>query len=169
MQTLVRSRKRRRGRRAGRSAVRRPAGPDPSTGTPPDRGTRRGGTPAPRPGRRSRGRRGAGRVRSGVGIAQPARAGRLLQLLIERVDYDGHDGMVSITFHASGIKALADPNSPETPHDHEHQVPDQGPFPLRPKRPQAPAKPATRRPRQSSPAACRASRGSWRWRSASTG
>lgn len=33
--------------------------------------------------------------------------GRLLQLLVLRIDYDGHDGMVSITFHASGIKALA--------------------------------------------------------------
>ena len=37
----------------------------------------------------------------------PREQGRLLQLLIERVDYDGHDGMVSITFHAGGIKALA--------------------------------------------------------------
>ena len=37
----------------------------------------------------------------------PREQGRLLQLLIERIDYDGHDGMVSITFHASGIKALA--------------------------------------------------------------
>jgi len=33
---------------------------------------------------------------------------RLLQLLIERVDYDGRDGTISITFHAGGIKALAD-------------------------------------------------------------
>lgn len=33
---------------------------------------------------------------------------RLLQLLIERVDYDGRDGTISITFHPSGIKALAD-------------------------------------------------------------
>lgn len=37
----------------------------------------------------------------------PREQGRLLQLLIERIDYDGHDGMVSITFHAGGIKALA--------------------------------------------------------------
>lgn len=33
---------------------------------------------------------------------------RLLQLLIERIDYDGRDGTISITFHPSGIKALAD-------------------------------------------------------------
>lgn len=32
---------------------------------------------------------------------------RLLRLLIERIDYDGRDGMISITFQASGIKALA--------------------------------------------------------------
>ncbi len=31
-----------------------------------------------------------------------------LELLIERVDYDGRDGTISITFHPSGIKALAD-------------------------------------------------------------
>ncbi|MEQ8789510.1 MAG: recombinase family protein [Pirellulaceae bacterium] len=37
----------------------------------------------------------------------PREQGRLLQLLIERIDYDGRDGMVSITFHAGGIKALA--------------------------------------------------------------
>ena len=34
--------------------------------------------------------------------------GRLLQLLIERIDYDGRDGSISITFQPSGIKALAD-------------------------------------------------------------
>ncbi len=32
---------------------------------------------------------------------------RVLQLLIERVDYDGSTGNVSITFHPSGIKTLA--------------------------------------------------------------
>ena len=37
--------------------------------------------------------------------------GRLLQLLIERIDYDGHDGTVSITFFASGIQALANRES----------------------------------------------------------
>jgi site-specific DNA recombinase len=38
----------------------------------------------------------------------PREQARLLQLLIERVDYDGRDGTISITFHPSGIKALAD-------------------------------------------------------------
>jgi site-specific DNA recombinase len=33
---------------------------------------------------------------------------RILQLLIERVDYDGKNGAVSITFHPTGIKTLAD-------------------------------------------------------------
>lgn len=32
---------------------------------------------------------------------------RLVQLLIKRIDYDGRDGVVSITFHAAGIKTLA--------------------------------------------------------------
>lgn len=41
----------------------------------------------------------------------PREQGRLLQLLVERVDYDGHDGMMSITFHASGIKSLANHES----------------------------------------------------------
>jgi len=33
---------------------------------------------------------------------------RVVQLLVERVDYDGTTGKVSITFHPSGIKTLAD-------------------------------------------------------------
>ncbi len=33
---------------------------------------------------------------------------RVVQLLVERVDYDGAKGKVSITFHPSGIKALAE-------------------------------------------------------------
>ena len=37
----------------------------------------------------------------------PYEQGRLLHLLIERIDYDGQDDVISITFHASGIKALA--------------------------------------------------------------
>ena len=37
----------------------------------------------------------------------PREQSRLLQLLIERIDYDGTDGTISITFHASGIKSLA--------------------------------------------------------------
>ena len=32
---------------------------------------------------------------------------RLLQLLIERIDYDGRDGMITINFHDTGIKMLA--------------------------------------------------------------
>jgi hypothetical protein len=31
-----------------------------------------------------------------------------VQLLVERVDYDGSNNQVSITFHPTGIKALAD-------------------------------------------------------------
>ncbi len=33
---------------------------------------------------------------------------RILHLLIERVDYDGPNGTVSITFHPTGIKTVAD-------------------------------------------------------------
>ena len=33
---------------------------------------------------------------------------RILHLLIERIDYDGKNGTVSITFHPTGIKTLAD-------------------------------------------------------------
>jgi site-specific DNA recombinase len=33
---------------------------------------------------------------------------RLLHLLIERVDYDGRTSDISITFHPTGIKTLAD-------------------------------------------------------------
>jgi len=33
---------------------------------------------------------------------------RMVQLLVERVDYDGGKGKVAITFHASGINALAE-------------------------------------------------------------
>ena len=32
----------------------------------------------------------------------------MIELLVERVDYDGAKGKVSITFHATGIKSLAD-------------------------------------------------------------
>jgi site-specific DNA recombinase len=37
----------------------------------------------------------------------PAEQGKLLQLLIQRVDYDGRDGNLEITFHETGFKALA--------------------------------------------------------------
>jgi site-specific DNA recombinase len=33
---------------------------------------------------------------------------RLLRLFIERIDYDGEEGTISITFHPGGIKALGD-------------------------------------------------------------
>ncbi len=32
---------------------------------------------------------------------------KLLKLLIERVDYDGEAGTISVAFHATGIKTLA--------------------------------------------------------------
>ena len=38
----------------------------------------------------------------------PREQRRVLQLLIERVDYDGEKSTVSITFHSTGIKTLAD-------------------------------------------------------------
>jgi site-specific DNA recombinase len=37
----------------------------------------------------------------------PKEQGRLLQLLVERVEYDGQTSTVSITFHPTGVKALA--------------------------------------------------------------
>jgi site-specific DNA recombinase len=43
----------------------------------------------------------------------PREQARLLQLLIERVDYDGRDDTISITFQLSGIKALADRDAME--------------------------------------------------------
>ncbi|MEO2035921.1 MAG: recombinase family protein [Planctomycetaceae bacterium] len=41
----------------------------------------------------------------------PREQARLLQLLIERVEYDGDGGTVSVTFRPSGIKALAEENT----------------------------------------------------------
>jgi site-specific DNA recombinase len=38
----------------------------------------------------------------------PREQARLLQLLIERIDYDGREGTISITFRPSGIKTLTD-------------------------------------------------------------
>lgn len=34
--------------------------------------------------------------------------GRVIQLLVERVDYDGENGKVAVTFHPAGIKAFAE-------------------------------------------------------------
>jgi site-specific DNA recombinase len=33
---------------------------------------------------------------------------RVIRLLVQRVDYDGEKGTVSVTFHPAGIKTLAD-------------------------------------------------------------
>jgi site-specific DNA recombinase len=38
----------------------------------------------------------------------PTEQARVVQLLVERVDYDGARGRVSITFHETGIRTLAD-------------------------------------------------------------
>jgi site-specific DNA recombinase len=38
----------------------------------------------------------------------PREQARIVHLLVERVDYDGAAGKVSITFHPSGIKTLTD-------------------------------------------------------------
>jgi site-specific DNA recombinase len=38
----------------------------------------------------------------------PREQARVIQLLVERVDYDGAQGKVAITFHPHGIRALAD-------------------------------------------------------------
>ena len=38
----------------------------------------------------------------------PREKARIIQLLVERVDYNGTTGKVAITFHPSGIKTLAD-------------------------------------------------------------
>lgn len=37
----------------------------------------------------------------------PREQARIVRLLVERVDYDGHNGTVSVTFRPTGIKALA--------------------------------------------------------------
>ena len=42
---------------------------------------------------------------------------RIVHLLVERVDYDGANGNVSITFRPSGIKNLADELADRTKED----------------------------------------------------
>jgi site-specific DNA recombinase len=37
----------------------------------------------------------------------PREQARIVQLLVERVDYDGGAGTIAITFHAAGLKTLA--------------------------------------------------------------
>ena len=38
----------------------------------------------------------------------PREQARIIHLLVERVDYDGKNGTVSVTFHPAGIETLAD-------------------------------------------------------------
>jgi site-specific DNA recombinase len=38
----------------------------------------------------------------------PNEQARVIELLVEKVEYDGHDEQVTVTFHPTGIKALAD-------------------------------------------------------------
>ena len=42
------------------------------------------------------------------GTLTPAEQARVIGLLVERVDYDGAKGKVTISFHPTGIRALAD-------------------------------------------------------------
>jgi site-specific DNA recombinase len=39
-------------------------------------------------------------------MLSPREQARVLRLLIQRVDYDGANGKVAVTFHANGIKTL---------------------------------------------------------------
>ncbi|HEV2293854.1 MAG TPA: hypothetical protein VGR35_08350 [Tepidisphaeraceae bacterium] len=47
------------------------------------------------------------------GQLSPKEQAQVLQLLVERVAYDGKQGTVSITFHPSGIKTMAAENNLE--------------------------------------------------------
>lgn len=42
------------------------------------------------------------------GTLTPNEQARVIELLVERVEYDGRNGNVAVTFHPTGIKALAD-------------------------------------------------------------
>ncbi len=42
------------------------------------------------------------------GTLTPAEQVRVVGLLVERVDYDGGKGKVTISFHPTGVRALAD-------------------------------------------------------------
>jgi site-specific DNA recombinase len=37
----------------------------------------------------------------------PKEQARVIQLLVDRIDYDGAAGTVSVTFHPTGLKAMA--------------------------------------------------------------
>ena len=55
--------------------------------------------------------------------ALATRASRIVQLLVERVDYDGARGTVAITFHPAGLKALAaEQLTPTKEKRHEHSA-----------------------------------------------
>ena len=45
----------------------------------------------------------------------PREQARVIRLLVEQVNYDGEKGTVSVTFHPSGIKVLADEFAEATP------------------------------------------------------
>ena len=40
-------------------------------------------------------------------VLYPAEQARIIELLIERIEYDGSTGKLAVTFHRAGIKALA--------------------------------------------------------------
>ena len=42
------------------------------------------------------------------GTLTPREQARVVGLLVERVEYDGASGKVTVAFHAAGVKALAD-------------------------------------------------------------
>ena len=42
------------------------------------------------------------------GTLTPAEQARVVELLVAGVEYDGRDGRVAVTFHPTGIKALAE-------------------------------------------------------------
>jgi site-specific DNA recombinase len=51
----------------------------------------------------------------------PREQARLVQLLIEKVGYDGFNGRVSITFYPAGIKTLADELAAEQPNERQEK------------------------------------------------
>jgi site-specific DNA recombinase len=52
------------------------------------------------------------------GTLTPHERARVVGLLVERVEYDGGSGKVTVAFHPTGIKTLAD----ELAERHEEQV-----------------------------------------------
>ena len=42
------------------------------------------------------------------GTLTPLERARVIALLVEKVEYDGRDGNVTVSFHPTGIQALAD-------------------------------------------------------------